>query len=64
MPGAWRAKHDQKQAPGDYDILRLMTVTEDKAKGHKRLCTLPILERAKYGIIQKVKFFAKLFLAS
>jgi hypothetical protein len=53
VPGAWRSKHDKKQAPGDYEVMRLFTVSEDKTKGNKKLGNLPTFERPVYGLIQK-----------
>ena len=56
VPNAWKPKQDQKHGPGDYEVARILTVIDDKAKGRKRLVTLPTLERTKFGLIQKVRF--------
>eukprot|EP00831_Metopus_contortus_P011735 TRINITY_DN14690_c0_g1_i4.p3 TRINITY_DN14690_c0_g1~~TRINITY_DN14690_c0_g1_i4.p3 ORF type:complete len:148 (+),score=28.25 TRINITY_DN14690_c0_g1_i4:148-591(+) len=36
-----------------YEIVRLMSVNEDKKQGMKRFASIPTLERARYGIINK-----------
>lgn len=49
----WRPKRDQKHGPGDYEIVRLMTVdTKDKTK--PKLVNPLIYERPVLGVISKV----------
>ena len=55
VPGEWRPKHDQKQAPGDYEVVRVMSVLTDKTTGKKRLANIPTLERPLFGFISKVR---------
>lgn len=64
VPNSWRTKNDKGQAPGQYEITRLMTIAqakegeETKGKPSKRFASIPVFERPKFGIINKV-FFAK-----
>ena len=55
MPGSWRPKHDQAHGPTDYNIVRLLTIGEDKEKGRKIFRNVPGFERPKYGMISKVQ---------
>lgn len=56
--GAWKIPNDKKGGPGEYKITRLFTVMEgkddDKAKGHKRFESIPLIERTILGVINKV----------
>lgn len=52
----WKVKNDKKNGPGQYDIVRLLTVTETKESGGKQIKkfkSIPVFERAKFGIINK-----------
>ena len=49
VEGEWKSKHDQKQAPGDYNIVRLMTIAKDGTDGNNKFVNSPILERVKLG---------------
>ena len=53
VPGDWKPKNDQKQAPGDYEIIRLMTVVPNGENG-KKIANSPVIERVKFGVIAKV----------
>ena len=59
MPGDWKPKRNQGQAPGQYEIVRLMTVAEDKDKGKKTFTNLQFFEKPKFGIISKVRDLTK-----
>lgn len=53
---SWRVKNDQGHGPGQYDIVRLMTLSESKGEGGKvirKFQSIPIFERPKFGVINK-----------
>lgn len=53
---SWKVKRDQGHGPGQYDIVRLMTVvesTESGGKQMKKFKSIPVLERAKLGVIHR-----------
>ena len=64
VPGAWKVGNDKKLGPGEYEVVRLMSVAvskddgEVKGKGMKRFASIPTLERARFGIINKVIIIA------
>ena len=67
VPGSWRAKNDKGQAPGQYEVTRIMTMVnakdaEDaKGKSVKKFASIPVLERPTLGVINKVfLYFSKL----
>ena len=52
----WKGKNNKGQGPGQYDIVRLLSVTETKESGGKQLKkfqSIPIFERTTLGIINK-----------
>ena len=54
---SWKVKNDQGHGPGQYDIVRLMTLDESGADGSKKMRkfkSIPIFNRALFGIINKV----------
>lgn len=54
---SWKVKNDQGHGPGQYDIVRLMTLDESGADGNKKMRkfkSIPIFNRALFGIINKV----------
>lgn len=55
VPQAWKAKHNQGNGPGQYEITRLLNVKEEKGKTVRDIVHIPIYERTKLGIINKVR---------
>jgi hypothetical protein len=56
VPGGWRPKNDQLRGPGQYEVTRIMSVEVDKDKGKKKFKTIPVYERPKMGVINKVNY--------
>lgn len=56
-PGSWRVVNDKKQGPGDYEVVRLMTVIQpkdgEKEKSLKKFASIPVFSRTALGIINK-----------
>jgi hypothetical protein len=56
-PGSWKVANDKGQAPGQYDVLRLMSIAQvkdgEKAKVLKKFASIPTIPRVTLGLINK-----------
>lgn len=56
-PGSWKVANDKKQGPGEYEVVRLMTITQpkdaEKDKAMKKFASIPTLPRTTLGVINK-----------
>ncbi len=61
-PGSWRVKNDKSQAPGDYEVVRLMSIAAPKGEGKERaaFASIPTVERTPLGIINKVPYLREI----
>lgn len=60
---AWKIKNDKGNGPGQYEIVRLMTIDDGKGEGSKQMKkfkSIPVFERSLFGVINKVKVYIKL----
>lgn len=49
-----KSKKGKGVGPGYYEIVRLLTVREEKDKPNRYFANIPVLERARFGVINKV----------
>lgn len=53
-----KGKRGKGNGPGQYEITRLLTVREEKGKSGRAFVPIPVFERAKLGVINKVRVWS------